>query len=225
MPTNYPDYWYDPGVNRYRNKDTGRFISKATVQNSVDGDGWITDALHQKIGELTGRFTDGSMQLGSWESAVADSIKDQYTNAYLIARGGRNHMTEWDYRIIEGELEFQYDRLNNFAIQMKLASERGEPYTEGYIKNRADMYADGARKMYYTAELLSQEQAGYTEGKRILDSQAKHCDDCIAYERMGWVPIAMLVPPGEQCQCHQRCRCSVEYRGKPEATKTRRKKK
>jgi hypothetical protein len=47
--------------------------------------------------------------------------------------------------------------------------------------------------------------------RRILDSQAQHCQDCLGYAAQGIVSIGTLPLPGQRCECGARCRCSVRY--------------
>ena len=56
------------------------------------------------------------------------------------------------------------------------------------------------------------ENQGYREMRRITRKDRKVCTDCRYYETLGWVPIGSLPMPGVRCQCHDRCRCVIEYR-------------
>lgn len=49
---------------------------------------------------------------------------------------------------------------------------------------------------------------------RVL-GDAEHCDDCITYSAMGWMPIGALPAIGEQSACRQSCYCHFEYRSGP----------
>ena len=53
---------------------------------------------------------------------------------------------------------------------------------------------------------------GFKQMRRVLDPQAKHCQDCLNWASMDWQALGTLPPPGERCQCLFNCRCSIDYR-------------
>ena len=61
-------------------------------------------------------------------------------------------------------------------------------------------------------EMENKRRTGFRQCRRVLDPQAKHCPDCLAWASMGFQPMGMLPPPGERCKCLFNCRCAMEYR-------------
>jgi hypothetical protein len=63
-----------------------------------------------------------------------------------------------------------------------------------------------------TGRFNDKEQGGHREMRRISRRDKRVCPDCRYYDSLGWVPIGSLPMPGVNCQCHDRCRCTFEYR-------------
>ena len=55
-------------------------------------------------------------------------------------------------------------------------------------------------------------QQGNTMMRRVAMLDKRCCQDCIAYDAQGWVPIGLLPPPGQRCRCLDRCRCYLEFK-------------
>jgi hypothetical protein len=76
---------------------------------------------------------------------------------------------------------------------------------------RIGLYAQSVRGSFWEGASIRQEKQGYSLMRRILDSQAKHCQDCLDYAARGMVPIGSVPLPGQRCACRANCRCSVKY--------------
>lgn len=55
-------------------------------------------------------------------------------------------------------------------------------------------------------------ELGYQDMRRVAALDDRSCSDCVGWDAMGWQPIGTVPPPGEGCQCLDRCRCIIEYR-------------
>lgn len=64
-----------------------------------------------------------------------------------------------------------------------------------------------ARASYSRNDVFDQEH-------RVL-GHAEHCEDCVTYSAMGWMPIGSLPSIGEQSACRAACCCVFEYRSGP----------
>lgn len=53
----------------------------------------------------------------------------------------------------------------------------------------------------------------FTEEHRVL-GDAEHCEDCVTYSAMGWMPIGVLPAIGDS-SCRINCACWFEYRAGP----------
>jgi len=76
---------------------------------------------------------------------------------------------------------------------------------------RISMYGESVRGSYWEGASIRQGKQGYTLMQRILDSQAKHCQNCLDYAARGIVPIGSLPLPGQRCECRSNCKCRVKY--------------
>jgi hypothetical protein len=74
-----------------------------------------------------------------------------------------------------------------------------------YLANPAYSFFDLGR--YYVRE-----EQGYKEMRRVPRLDQRTCPDCIEFGNRSWQPLGTLPMPGRDCQCYDRCRCSIEYR-------------
>jgi hypothetical protein len=124
----------------------------------------------------------------------------------MIGGGGRNSMTPVEWGRIGQRLRAEYRYLEVFARDL-LAGGISTPMALA----RIGMYAESVRGSYWEGTSMRQERQGYTLMQRILDGQAKHCQDCLDYAARGIVPIGSLPLPGQRCACRSNCKCRVKY--------------
>ena len=194
---------YDRNTGRYRD-EKGRFLSKAAVEALVDG-------RINKLGTMLKRFTnmliDGSITLDQWQGSVREAIKAAHIQAAIIGHGGRDGMGTAEYGRIGQRLRQEYAFLQGFARD--LLEQRS---SRAMALARIVLYAESVRGSFWEGSSIRQEQQGYSLMRRILDPQAKHCQDCLDYAARGLVPIGSVPLPGQRCACRARCRCRVEYK-------------
>jgi hypothetical protein len=193
---------YDPISGRYRGAN-GRFLSQSAVEALVDG-------RISKLGRLLRRYTNmldrGDITLDQWQESVRQALKLAHVQAAMIGSGGRNSMTPVEWGRIGQRLRAEYRYLEAFARDL-LAGSVSTPMALA----RIGMYAESVRGAYWEGTSMRQERQGYSLMRRILDSQAKHCQDCLDYAARGVVPIGSLPLPGQRCACRSNCKCRVKY--------------
>ena len=193
---------YDPISGRYRGAN-GRFLSQTAVEALVDG-------RINKLGRLLRRYTSmldrGDITLDQWQQSVREALKLAHVQAAMIGGGGRNSMTPVEWGRIGQRLRAEYRYLEVFARDL-LAGGVSTPMALA----RIGMYAESVRGAYWEGTSMRQERQGYSLMRRILDSQAKHCQDCLDYAARGVVPIGSLPLPGQRCACRSNCKCRVKY--------------
>jgi len=193
---------YDPISGRYRGAN-GRFLSQTAVEALVDG-------RISNLGRLLRRYTSmldrGDITLDQWQESVRQALKLAHVQAAMIGSGGRNGMTPVEWGRIGQRLRAEYRYLETFARDL-LAGGISTPMALA----RIGMYAESVRGSYWEGTSMRQERQGYSLMRRILDSQAKHCQDCLDYAARGVVPIGSLPLPGQRCACHSNCKCRVKY--------------
>jgi hypothetical protein len=193
---------YDRNVGRYRN-EKGKFLSKAAVEKLVDA---RIDKLGTSLQRFTRMLVNGDITLDQWQASFREAIKAAHIQAAIIGYGGREQMGSAEYGRIGQRLREEYSYLQGFARDL-LDQRISAPMAVA----RAVLYAESVRGSYWEGSELRQQKQGYSLMRRILDSQAQHCADCLRYAAQGLVAIGTLPLPGRRCECGARCRCSVRY--------------
>lgn len=193
---------YDPVTGRYRGSN-GRFLSQSAVEALVDG---RINKLGTLLRRLTNMLSNGDITLVQWQESVREALKLAHVQAAIIGNGGRDNMQASDWGRIGQRLRAEYRYLEGFARDL-LAGSISTPMALA----RIGMYSQAVRGSYWEGTTIRQEKQGYSLMRRILDPQAKHCDDCLRYAGRGVVPIGSLPMPGQRCACMSNCKCSVKY--------------
>lgn len=195
---------YNDALGRYRNVKTKKIVSKASVLLETEKE---STRLKKQVQDLTLQMTNGELKLWEWEKLAAQRIKESHIRMSALGAGGMGNLTNAHYGSIGGILRKEYRLLNKFARGI----EQGK-YSPAYIVNRAGMYAASTRRSFFKGQQISRALSGVTLARRVLDAQAQHCPDCLAYATNGFVPIEDIVAPGEACRCGGRCRCNIIYK-------------
>jgi hypothetical protein len=193
---------YDPISGRYRGAN-GRFLSARAVEALVDG---RINRLGTELRRFTRMLSDGAITLDQWQGSVREALKLVHVQAAIIGNGGRETMSAADWGRIGQRLRVEYAYLQGFARDL-LDARVSYPMAAA----RIGLYAQSVRGTYWEGTSIRQGKQGYSLMRRILDSQAKHCQDCLDYAARGIVSIGSLPLPGQRCACKANCRCSVKY--------------
>jgi hypothetical protein len=196
------EWSYDRNAGRYRD-ERGKFLSKAAVEKLVDG---RIGKLEGKLKQFTRMLANGNITLDQWQGSVREAIKAAHIQAAIIGHGGRSGMGSAEYGRVGQRLRLEYDYLQRFAGDL-LRGAVSAPMALG----RIGLYAQSVRGSYWLGTELREQAQGYSLMRRILDDQAQHCSDCLAFAARGIVPIGSVPLPGQRCACGARCRCSVRY--------------
>ena len=168
------------------------------------------DGRINKLGAELRRFTrmlsDGSITLDQWQGSVREALKLVHVQAAIIGNGGRETMSAADWGRIGQRLRVEYAYLQGFANDLL-----GNRVSIAQSLARIQLYAQSVRGSFWEGTSIRQEKQGYSLMRRILDSQAKHCQDCLDYAARGMVPMGSVPLPGQRCACRANCRCSVKY--------------
>lgn len=197
------EWSYDPISGRYR-RPSGQFMSEKAVAALVDG---RIEKMSSNLRRYTRMLADGAITLDQWQGSVREAIKTAHIQATLLGHGGRDGLGPAEYGRIGQRLRQEYAYLQRFASDI-LAGRVSAPMALA----RVQLYAESVRGSYWEGATIRQERQGYSLMRRILDSQAQHCDDCLRYASAGLRPIGSLPLPGQRCECKARCRCSVQYK-------------
>ncbi len=196
------NFTFDKGTQRYRDQETGKFISQARVQE-------LTKKKIIQVGKdmttIADLLVNGKITVPTWEQGTRDIIKQLYTQQYLLGIGGQKEMTQRDYGILGQQIREQYKYLNGFAQELI-----ANGMSEEQFKSRLQLYANASRQAFEKGKLESHQRAGYNWEKRIR-TKVESCDPCIGYAAQGWVPIGTLPEPCQQCDCRANCGCYKQF--------------
>lgn len=207
MPAEYlPGFGWDPQTHRYRNLDTGRFVSRQRVLRLLD------DAIgekERKLANLTQQVIDGQVSPSVWQAQVRQELRRLYLQNRSLGAGGWDRLTQRDFGRIGGRLNNEYRYLSRFAEQIA----NGE-VTPAQALNRLHMYLGNARREAFLAD---RERAKPSQPDRVFIERrtlgvAEHCQDCVRYYEQGWQPMGALPVPSEESVCDGNCRCSLMRR-------------
>jgi hypothetical protein len=178
-------------------------LSAKAVEALVDG---RINKLGAELRRFTRMLTDGSITLDQWQGSVREALKLVHVQAAIIGNGGRESMGAADWGRIGQRLRVEYAYLQNFANDL-LGARVSYPQSLA----RIGLYAQSVRGSFWEGTAIRSEKQGYSLMRRILDTQAKHCQDCLDYAARGVASIGSLPLPGQRCACRANCRCTVKY--------------
>ena len=194
---------FDPKSYKYRNVETGQYVSNNEVQRVITGE---VNRLSVRLKGHARLLVSGKIDIAEFQTRAALSLKESHLRNAIVGAGGKSNVSSIVYGKVGAELKKQYGYLSGFgeAIAVGELSER-------QIIARAASYAASSRTSFYHAEFTSRGTLGFY-AKRLLDPQSQHCESCINYQRLEWTLISLIVPPGVNCQCGGRCRCRLVIR-------------
>ena len=204
-------YTWDSKLARYRDKKTGRLLSRKIILALTKGRVRSAQAdMDQSITDLI----NGNLSLRDWHRDNAERLKTLGVQGAILGRGGKDRTQVEDYLEVGRELkDNQYPRLRQFAKDL-----RDGKLSKREAKARMKMYAGSFRIHLSRAQKSAKREAGYKFGQRFLGACSPHCAECVAYAARGVVPAKDVVPIATRCSCLSNCCCSIRwYRSREEA--------
>jgi hypothetical protein len=199
-----PDAWkWDQRSRLYKNPN-GKPVSPAEV-NKI-GQRVVAEST-ARMEKLTKQYVEGKIPLPQWAAEMRESVKATHSAMAQLAHGGKEMMGAKERGLLGADLRNQYAHLNGFVLGV----ESGKVKPDGRMIARARMYGESGWTTYSSAVAQREKYAGMREERSILESGARHCDDCTGESRKGWEAIGTLIPIGER-QCLGMCKCELEYR-------------
>lgn len=163
---------------------------------------------------LAEQLKSGLITIPEWESGVREFIKNEYNEAMILQRGGREFVTQADWGYSGSAIKKQYQYLDNFAAD--IAREPDKWLTGNRLNGRLKLYNQSGYAALEDFKNRDARLAGWVEERNRL-GDADHCGGegatpgCIEVTGMGWQPIGTLPKIGSRL-CKTNCRCSMEYR-------------
>ncbi|MEO0595076.1 MAG: hypothetical protein AAF126_03100 [Chloroflexota bacterium] len=200
MTTPRLPYNYDNSTQRWRDPNTGRFVSEDVVVAEMRTH---VEATYSTLDSLTERLYSGSITVQQWQVAVASELKDAHLAQSMFANGGRNNMTPVEYGRVGGVLADEYRYLQNFAEQIA----RGE-ISEAQARARIRQYGNATKQSYWRE---------YTQRREYVRwnlQPGESCADCIALDSGGLDGNGLFradelptVPGAGDTVCRGNCNC------------------
>jgi len=194
------------GGGRYRrvlaNGSLGQMVSAETIANQSKE---LADAVADKLAKLAADAVNGDISPQAFFEAAQAELRNSYNAFASLGKGGWSQMDAQTWGRNGGILQSEYAKLRDFAK----AVENGE-VTEAQAQARARMYGGKAYSRFTGEDARLKRNSGeYTEerwGPTAGDDRV--CEDCAAFEAMGWQPIGTFPAPGDgHTRCMGACRC------------------
>ena len=189
---------FNANVVRFRDPDTGRWITRDQVRTWLDK---YIIASQAAVQAASLAYRSGTMSLADWQAVLRDETKDAHLVAEALARGGWKQLTHADFGRVGQRVRVQYRFLADFTAQLRDGTAR----LDGSFLARAKMYIASARAAFYASQGEVLANAGYTHERSLL-APAEHCQECIDEAAKGWSPIGSLKPIGSRtCLANDAC--------------------
>ncbi len=194
-------YNFSNSAQRWRDDDTGRFVSNDTV---VENMRTLQTATYDTLDNLTRNLYQGRITVAQWQIGVASELKDAHLAQSMFAVGGRNNMTQANFGRVGGVLADEYRYLTRFANQIA----NGD-ISEAQALARIRQYGNATQQSYY------REYANATPNNEQIYwrlSPAEHCPDCLDLaSNSPYKPADLPTVPGAgQTRCRGNCKCTLE---------------
>lgn len=198
-------YTYDARSDRYRNTESGRFVTRTDALAYVNQS---LDAGKDVVSQFAEFVVDGDISADDWGERVWDEIKQEHIRQYLLGRGGLGSMTQADWGSAGGTLSEQRRYFNGFYAEVAAGA-----LSAAVIAARSRMYVNAAREAYNRGHTRAARGGGKTRVKWNLGNTEEHCSDCIDLSGRGWMPIEELptVPGAGQTKCLSNCDCNLTF--------------
>jgi len=121
----------------------GEQVDRTVAPTETVRDRHINQKIERDIAGLAADMAAGEMSTSSWVFGMRGEIKKTYINQYLLAKGGRQNMTQADWGRLGGMLKNQYGYLDKFAQDINAGK-----MTEAQIKARSQLYINSGRQAY-----------------------------------------------------------------------------
>lgn len=195
-----PNLTWDAASGRYRDTDTGQWVSRARVRREVD---LSLANLTRMTDTLADDLRAGRISLSEWRASMREAIKQVQLGSTAVAKGGLDQMTQADFGRVGQRIRTEYDHLERWVEQIKA----GAPFDQR-VESRARQYLRSGRSTYLGLEARDMAERGYLA--RSVTRPAEHCAECLAEAEKGLVPVDQIVPVGQRT-CLSNCKCFLVF--------------
>lgn len=218
------NFRYDPKTKRYRWREgagKNQFASKEAVLEQTQR--YIV-RLSQEMVDLVEAVQIGELQGWQLERAAGEKLKQIAIAQTFLGTNGYENATDEDWLATGRFLKQQYyqgrdeQTGDRYGLKYLFQDYNSGKISEAKLKQRLGLYAQSGKTMFWDARSRFMERQGKPYAYRKL-GQAEHCADCVAYSRMAPQSVVDIVKPGERCDCHTNCKCSLVFVSLEDAVK------
>lgn len=134
-------------AHRYRDKQTGRFVSPTTIGELRDV---VQSAQREAMADLARRLSEREITVAAFETGMRERIMVAQGVSFMFGRGGRQAMTADDRQALGELVAEQYGYLRGFAEDAAAGR-----MTAGQIRARSDLYGASAGGAYWRGRAAS----------------------------------------------------------------------
>ena len=184
----------------------------------------IQDTFAGRVTALAGRLATGDLVLAQWQRTMLDEV-EIHTLQQMFLANGNQVLTGAQQARLRTIVQEQGAYLQRFADQAALRIGQGTPFTEGYLANRATLYAGAGRGEYFRSNTEAMLARGDITGDVLIyyisRDDRNTCSPCLDAEHRGPYRVDSPYPvPGQVCLGAGSCRCTLEYRYESSARRT-----
>lgn len=214
-----PEFYWDSKVQRYRYRDSRRFVSRDAILSLTDRS---IQANHLELTQLADKLASGELAIANFEREAGQILRRLHVQQAILGRGGSDRMTPANWLEVGRELKRQYyagrgDDGKPYGLRWLAQDIRDGTVSLAMLKSRLGAFADSSRVSYWAMQRQNAIDAGKPYAKRKLNPEAEHCADCYAYAQEPPKPIALVPLPSQNCDCLTSCRCDVIFLSRDEA--------
>jgi len=137
-----PIRWLFRQARRVFDRVRGERTDRTVQVTDTVRDRFINQSVDATSG-LTSLLASGDIRTSQWVLGMREQIKRSYISEYLLAKGGRQNMTQEDWGRLGGLLQNQYRYLDRFAQDINAGK-----MSEAQIEQRAQLYIKSSRQAY-----------------------------------------------------------------------------
>lgn len=135
-------YGWDARVKNYRNLDTGTIVGRDTIAEYRAG---LKAASNTRMRALADDAANGLISPADFSIGMRNELRSGYSTQYMLARGGRQQMTNQDWGRVGNMLRGQYGYLDGFVADISNGRYDDSP---GGASARASLYASSMTQSY-----------------------------------------------------------------------------
>lgn len=196
---------YDRNQARYRDDNTGKYVSRDRILRLVDEE---AARLSTRMQAHARNLTAGNIDLPTFQRRSAEDLKLSHVRMAILGAGGRSQTTAAQYGATGRLLRDQYNYLDGFSRDLAAGK-----LTKEQVISRAGLYGASTRSAFHQSEKIARGREGFKLAKRVLDPGSQHCQECLDFATGDrFVPIEEIIPVGTRCSCLSRCRCSIIWK-------------